>query len=296
MKLKDIKDVLTFASFRPEPDDSSATWTRRFPRKKTLLLGAGRSSLTWAGLERGRFSGGGYLDGDLKELATQMAEEWKGMTDDGWCAVSLSSRYVISLETNLSRRKGTEDQIRTNPKAALGAKAERGKRYAVKHNPESNTSVLLALDEDMIRRVETTMRDVGLRVGRITCGPYVMMCDLIDQVAEARQSRAGSQADADLGTLVLVVCCQGSVCALTQREDQWLELRSRTDIYEEGNLEPVLGIVMPLIENAGAGAHVLFMGDQSGSDFPQMLQAKAPHLRVSDLTAENQLWKLLSDH
>ena len=38
MKLKDLKDVLTFRSFRPEPDDSSAPWRRRFPREKTLLL------------------------------------------------------------------------------------------------------------------------------------------------------------------------------------------------------------------------------------------------------------------
>ena len=38
MKLKDVKDVLTFAAFRPEPDDSTAPWSKRFPRQRSLLL------------------------------------------------------------------------------------------------------------------------------------------------------------------------------------------------------------------------------------------------------------------
>ena len=38
------------------------------------------------------------------------------MTSEGWCAISFSTRYVISLEVNLSRRKGSEEQIKTNPK------------------------------------------------------------------------------------------------------------------------------------------------------------------------------------
>ncbi len=49
MKLKDIKDVLTFAAFRPEPDDSSASWSKRFPKKRSLLLNIGRETVSWQG-------------------------------------------------------------------------------------------------------------------------------------------------------------------------------------------------------------------------------------------------------
>ena len=207
----------------------------------------------------------------------------------------VGTRYVISLEANLSRRKGNEEQIRTNPKGALGAKAEKGKRYGVRHNAESNTSVLLAVEEDAIKRIETGMKEAGLQVGRISCGTFVLMSDLIDQVADARRTQLESNPEAELGTIVMVVCCNGSVCAVTQQGDQWVELRSRPDIYEGGEMEPALDIVMPLIENAGAGAHVVFMNDETGSPFPALLQQKAPHVRVSDVTVENQLWKQISD-
>ncbi len=49
MKLSDVKDVLTFAAFRPEPDDRLATWTRRFARKRTLFLNIGRGQTSGRG-------------------------------------------------------------------------------------------------------------------------------------------------------------------------------------------------------------------------------------------------------
>ncbi|CAN5331371.1 hypothetical protein BH23VER1_BH23VER1_06280 [soil metagenome] len=296
MKLKDIKDVLTYASFRPEPDDGTAGWVRRFPKAKTLLLNVNKSGASWIGLEKGsEFTEPGAADGTLKEVATQAGEEWKALADDGWCAVSLSTRYVISLEANLSRKKGSEDQIRSNPKAALGAKAERGKRYAVRHNPQSNTSVLLAVEEDGVTKIETVLKEFGMGAGRIACGTFAQLSELIDQVAEARRVQAEKNPDVGLGSVVMVTCCQGSVCALTQEEDSWTELRSRTDLYDGDDMEPVVGIVLPLIENAGAGCHVVFMSDQPGSTFPGLLQQKMPSARISDVTVDNQLWKLLAD-
>jgi len=296
MKLKDIKDVLTFRSFRPEPDDGAASWQKRFPKDNTLLININKSAVAWAQIDKGdQISDGGAIEGTFKDVSTQLSDEWLMMTSEGWCAISFSTRYVISLEVNLSRRKGSEEQIKTSPKAALGAKAERGKRYAVRHNPESNTSVLLAVDEEMIKSVEKGGGEVGLKIGRVACGTFSLLTDLIDQVGEARRVHAEANPDSDLGTIVMIVCCKGSVCALTQQGDNWTELRSRTDLYEGDSMEPVMGIVLPLIENAGPGAHVVYMSDNVGSELPGLLQARLPNTKISDVTVENQLWKKLSD-
>ena len=124
MKLKDLKDVLTFAAFLPESDDSTAAWSKRFPGKRTLLLNIGKDSTSWRVMDKkGVIGEAGKMEGPFKEVLTQMGEEWRSLADDGWCAVSLNSRFVISLEINLSRRQGVEEVLRTNPKAALGAKA-----------------------------------------------------------------------------------------------------------------------------------------------------------------------------
>ncbi len=295
MKLKDITNVLTFRSFRPEPDDCGAQWTKRFPKEKTLLLNVGRKRVSWISLDRrGEFVEGGAVDGEFKDVLGQMGPEWRAMTDNGWCAVSLNSRLVVSLEVNLSRRQGLTEMLRTNPKAALGAKAERGKRYALTHNPESNTSVLLSCEEDAIVKTEAQLKEVGMNVGRVSCGVYGMMVDLVNQVAEARRARATANPGQPFGSVLMVACCEGSVCALSQREESWLELRSRTDCYAD-DPAPILDIILPLLQNAGPSTHVIFMSDNVNSGFPQLLQDRVPGVQVSDVTVPHQLWKLLAD-
>lgn len=295
MKLKDLKDVLTFRSFRPEPDDSSAAWRKRFPREKTLLLSISRRRSNWLSLDRrGEFTDAGSMEGELKEVLSMVGPDLRSHTDHGWCAVSLNHRFVITLEVNLSRRAGLAEQLRTNPKAALGAKAERGKRYTLVHNPESNTSLLLAVDEDAIVKTEAQLREHGLQIGRISIGIYGMLLDLISQVAEARTARAASHPGEPFGNVVMVACCEGSVVVLSQREEQWVELRSRSDLYTD-DLAPVLDIFMPLLQNAGPGAHVVFMNDEQGSNFAELLQARAPGTQLSEVTVPQQLAKLLTD-
>lgn len=295
MKLKDLKDVLTFRSFRPEPDDSSAPWRRRFPREKTLLLTISRRRVSWLCLDRrGEFTDAGSMEGELKEVLTAVGSDLRAHTDNGWCAVSLNHRFVLTLEVNLSRRPGLEEQLRSNPKAALGAKAERGKRYQLTHNPESNTSLLVACDEDAIVKTEAMLREHGLQIGRISIGIYGMLLDLISQVAEARAARALSHPAEPFGNVVMVACCEGSVVVLSQREENWMELRSRSDLYTD-DLAPVLDILMPLLQNAGPGAHVVFMNDEQGGNFSELLQARAPGIQISDVTVPQQLAKLLTD-
>ena len=295
MTLKDIKDVLTFRSFRPEPDDSSAPWRRRFPRERTLCLNIGRKRVSWAAVDRrGEFVECGSADGELKDILGQYAPEWKALTDNGWCSVSLNHRFVVTLEVNLSRRAGLEEQLKTNPKAVLGAKAERNKRYSLMHNPESNTSILLACDDEGVSKTIAMLKDNGLFAARFCVGAYGMILDLVDQVAEARRARAAASPGEPFGSVVMIACSEGSVCVLSQREEQWTELRSRTDLYTD-DMAPVVDIVVPLIQNAGSGANVVFMNDTTSSALPDMLRAKLPGVLVSDVTAPNQLWKLLTD-
>lgn len=297
MKLKDIKEVLNFAAFRPEPDDGMAMWKKRFPKQRALLLGIGRNKVTWVSVEKnGTLGETGELAGDIKDVAQDMSEEWKDMTEGGWCGVALNNRFMISLETNLTRKKGSEILIRTNPKAALGSKAEKGKRYAVEHNQQSNTSVLLAIDEDFVKSTESVLSQAGLNVARMACAPFFMLQDGLDQIDEAREKFKKSNPDQSLGKIILVVCCDGSFCAMTQNEDQWSELRSRSGLYKSDDLEPIIKIVQPLIDHAGDGAQIIFMADEVGTGISEYLQNGLPSIRVSDVTQPSQMWNLLKQN
>ena len=295
MTLKDIKDVLTFRAFRPEPDDSTSPWSRRFIRESTLALNIGRRRVSWMALDkRGEFRDAGSMEGDSKEIITQMGPEWRALTDNGWCSVSLNHRFVITLEVNLSRRAGLEMQLRSNPKAVLGAKSERGKKYTLQHNAESNTSVLLSCDEEAVNKTVTMLKDAGLNAGRVSVGVYGMMLDLIEQVSDARRARAATNPGDPFGSVVMIACNEGSVCVLSQREEQWTELRSRSDLYTD-DMTPVLDIILPLIQNAGPNTNVVFMNDEAGCPLPDLLRQRIPGALVSDVTVPCQMWKLLTD-
>jgi len=296
MKLKDIKNVLNFEAFHPEADDSTAPWVKRFPKKRSLLVNVSRKRTSWRLLDKdGSLGEVNSADGEPKEVLSQVATEWKEMTDGGWCALSLNNRFVVSLEMNLSRRKGLEDLLRTNPKAALGAKAERGKRYQLTHNPESNTSLLLACEEDAIVKLEALFREHGLAVGRVCVGVYAMLLELIDQVRESRRIRLAQNPDAPTGTVLMAALCDGSLCALGQQEEQWTKLRSRTDLFTEEDLTPAVDLLLPMIEESGPETHVLVMNDIARPAFVDQLVARVPGLQVSDVTVPHQLGKIMAD-
>lgn len=296
MKLKDIKSVLNFEAFHPEPDDNSAPWRKRFPKKRSLLLNLSRKRVTWRVLDKdGSLDSVMSVEGDFKEVATQMAGEWRDLTDGGWCSVSLNSRFVVSLEANLSRRKGMEELLRSNPKAALGAKAEKGKRYTLTHNPESNTSLLLATEEDAIVKTEAMLKEHGLSSGRVCVGAYAMLLELADQVREARRVHLAQNPDARTGNVVMAALCDGSLCALSQEEEQWSKLRSRTDLFTSDDLAPAADLLLPMIEDAGPDAHVLVMNDDERPEFAELLSSRAPSARISDVTVADQLWKIIAD-
>ncbi len=294
--LADVKSVLGFSAFKPEPDDRRAAWPRRFPRERTLLLNVGRNLTTWRGVGRnGRLVDGSSQTGEFKEIAPTLAAEWRNLTDEGWCAVSLNTRYVISLETNVSRKPGVEALLRTNPRAVLGGRYERGKRYTLTNNPESVATILLSVEEEQIKQLETTLHDAGLRVGRVTCGSYALLRRLLESVHTGSKDSDKSDASKDgQSSSLFVVCCEGSVCAMLETGDAWTELRSRSDLYKDDDFEPIFHILEPLIPRLTRNAAVHFAADHANSPILDGLRERLPAAKVTDYSGEDHLWKILS--
>lgn len=285
MKGADLLSILNFSAFRPEPDDSTAVWRRRFPGQRTVLLNLGRSSATWKGVQRtGKLGDGDTMAGELKEILTERSFQIKELADGGWCSVSLNTRYVISLEANLSRRPGSEEIIKSNPRSVLGARYERGKRYAVTHNPETNSSLLLACDEEHIRKVEAALKEAGLQVGRVFCGTYVLLRHALAQTNVTKSAEKPV-------SYFYVICCQGSVCALVQDGDRWTELRSRTDVYE-GTANPVLELLTPFKQRLPQDVTVVLACDNPVPQLVDGIGSLFEGRKVVDLTQPDLLWTL----
>jgi hypothetical protein len=289
MTSHDILSVLNFAAFRPEPDDSSAGWRKRFPNHRTALTSLSRASLVWRRvLRNGRLGEGDVLRGEPKDLLTQIALQIKDAAEDGWCAVSLNTRYVISLETNLSRRPGSEDIIKSNPRSVLGARYERGKRYAVTHSPETNSSILVACDEEHIRKTETLFKEAGLKAGRICCGTYLL---LRHALAQTNTVKGGDKPV----SCFYVVCSQGSVCALVQDQDRWMELRSRTDVYED-TLDPALELLAPFKQRIPPEIEVVVVCDTVMPELLEGLGRIFDGHKITDLSQPELLWTLMAQN
>lgn len=281
----DIKGVLNFSSFRPESDDPSATWRKRFPNRRTLLFGMGKSFLSWRTVDRnGKLGEKEVAQGDPKEILAQNAAQFKDSAD-GWCAVSLNTRYVISLETNLSRRAGSEDVLKTNPRSILGGRYERGKRYAVTHNPETNSSVLLTCDEEHIRKMEGMFKDAGVNLGRLACGPYVLLRHALSIVNTTKGSEKPTSA-------FFVVCCEGAVCALVQDQNRWMELRSRTDVYEN-EIEPAIELLRPFQSRLAPDMEVVVVADDVIPGLHDKVKEVFFGHTVTDHCEPNLLWNLM---
>ena len=286
MKTQDIKDVLTFAAFRPDCDDSTSPLDRRMLGKRYLLLNLSRDKVSWRAVGRkGEFEDTGSAEGDLKEIAAQMAEEWKGLTDNGWCAVSINNRFVISLENNLSRRAGYQKMIRTNPKAVLGAKCDRAKRYAIHHNPETSASILLACDNSLIKSTEELLTSFGLKPARVSCGLFGMVCKYLDGVASSPDKEK-------LQNLILVVCCEGSVLVMRQKQGQWTELRARSGVYQD-DIAPVAQLTSPFFQDLDPATPVVFINDRQETPFAQRMLDGLKNFTMINATDPDHLWTVI---
>lgn len=286
MNSVDLKSILNFSAFRPEPDDPSAAWRKRFPAERTIQFGIGRARLSWRGISRSGTPGEAEsVKAEPREALTQSADHIKSLADRGWCTVSLNTRYVISLETNLSRRTGSEDLLKTNPRTILGGKYERGKRYAVTHNPETNSSILLTFDEDQTRKAEAMFSESGFRVGRVCCGAYVL---LRHALAETNKTKGSEQPFSSF----YIICSEGAVCALVQDQDRWMELRSRTDVYEE-DIGPITDLLAPFHSRLAPEIGITLACDEPLPGLADRLAATFPGRAVNDLTEPSLLSSLL---
>jgi hypothetical protein len=284
--LDQAKAVLNFSAFRPEPDDPAATWKSRFPKKTTALLHFGRNSLDYCLIgPEGSVSAGEQKQGDYKEVLKDLGPAIKSATHDGWCVASVDTRYVISIETNLSRKKGSEEALKKDPRSVLHARYEKGKRYAVTHNPETNTSLLLTVDEENIKKVEGACKEQQLKIGRMCCGTWV----LLRHALSATNKKKGSE---EPFSGLYVVCCHGSVCALLQEKDNWIELRSRPDLFT-GDLQPLVELLSPFAERLSPAAKVVLVCDEPVEGIAEKVAALYPGHPLDDLSQPGLLAELL---
>ena len=287
MEFKDIKDVLTFSAFRPEADNPRFNWQQRFPKRKSVVVNISRGGCTWAFLDKkGQVADTGESRGEFAEVCGDMAEVWHNNTEDGWIGISLNNRFIFTLEHNLSRKKGWEEEIMANPKSILGSKHDRSKRYALHHSPESSASLLLASDESLIKATEETLRANNLRAARICSGLFAMTANLLDRLS----------ADANLKTqdLLVITWNDGALSVLRQKAGQWQDLRCRSGLSSSD--ENAIGTVLrPFLENLEANSRIVFMGEKQGSDFAAQYLPKLENHNVTDVTEVNQLWTILAN-
>ena len=285
MLLEDLQSVLTFNAFKPDADDYEISWAKRHLGRRTLLLNVSRNHVTWRAInKKGRFTDSGMQEGEFPEVVSARAEEWRSLCDGGWCSVSVNSRFIMSLESNLSRRENTVELLRVNPKAILGAKFDRGKRYALYHHPEAVSSLLMACDDTLVKSVEDTMRVNLLKPGRISCGLFAMVQNKLNDLYENKRPEAR-------GNFLFVACCEGSIAALVQQGGQWTDLRCRAGVGSdvEGNIQ----IITPLVQKLTEGTPTFFLHDGNDNGFGEGMMEQLSKIGAKNITEEDQLWKII---
>ncbi len=289
MLLEDIKSVLTFAAFRPDVDDADISWAKRFEGRKSLLLNIGRGQTSWRAVDKkGRLYDGGIQEGEFADVAVQRGEEWRGLTDGGWCAVSINHRFIISLESNMMRGENCVSLLRSNPRAVLGPKYDRGKRYAVCHHPEAATSMLLAVEESMVKVTEDILKTAGMRPARVCCGLFAMIEQTVQNLG--KDQRGGVPP-----SFVLIVSCEGAISALCQQDGQWRDFRCRSGLGLDA-VETTLQIVSPLVAKAPPGTPVFFVSDGQDEKFRGEMMQHLEKVGARDLTQPDLFWQIISTY
>jgi hypothetical protein len=287
--LADIKSVLTFAAFRPDSDDPEISWSKRFEGRKSLLINISRSHVSWRSMNRkGKFEASGFQEGEFADVASLRADEWRSLTEGGWASVSLNNRFIISLENNLMRGDGTQHLLRTNPRAVLGPKYDRGKRYGLYHHNDSTASMLLACEDSMVKVTEDCLRGIGLKAGRVSCGLFAMIEHSLAGIYASLRGQTGA-------SFVLVAACEGSIAALAQQDGQWKDLRCRSGLGSDA-VETSLQIISPLVAKAPTGTPVYFVGDGHDANFRKQLMEQLERVGARDLTQDDLIWRVIGQH
>jgi len=90
-----------------------------------------------------------------------------------------------------------------------------------------------------------------------------------------------------------VICSQGAVCVLVQDADRWMELRSRTDVYEE-DMQPVADLLAPFRERIHSEMGIVIACDQPTPMLRECIDKALPGHAVTDLTTPDFLWNLMN--
>lgn len=288
MLLEEIKSVLSFAAFRPDADDADIAWSKRFEGRKSLLINIGRGQTSWRSINRkGKMEESGMQDGDFADIAPQRAEEWRSMTEGGWCGVSINHRFIISLESNMMRGENSVSLLRSNPRSVLGPKYDRGKRYAIFHHLETTTSMLLAVEESMVKVTEDVLKTIGMRAGRICCGLFAMLEQTVSMIGSGQRGAGPS-------SFVLIAACEGSIAALSQQDGQWKDLRCRSGLGMDA-VETTLQIISPLVAKASPGTPVFFVCEGQDEKFQSDIMQHLEKVGAKDMTQPDMLWNIIGD-
>lgn len=272
-----IKSVLDFSAFRPELDDPSFPWSRRCGKKPTALIQLGRSALSVASVDRkGDVISAEKRRGDARELLLDLGPMVKDASPENLAVLSIDTRYIITIESNIVRKKGSEEAVKTDPRSVLHSRYERGKSYALTHNPESNSTLLCSFDAEFVKKTESVIKEKGIKLGRICCGTYVLLRHALT-VTNAKKGLENPF------SALYVVSCGGSVCALLQEKDNWLEIRSRADVFAE-DIRPMIELVAPFQEKLSQDAGLVVACDEPIEGFPEALAEAFPGRAINDLT------------
>lgn len=285
MELKDIKDVLTFAAFRPEADNPRYNWQQRFPKRKSVIVNISRGHCTWCAFnKKGEIANLGDAPGEFADVAKDNGHLWSDQTEDGWVGISLNNRFIFTLEHNLSRKKGWEEELASNPKTILGSKFDRTKRYALHHSPQSSASLLLAADESMIKSIEETLRANNLRAARICSGLFAMTANLLSRIAVDPNFKNHD--------LLVITWNDGSLSVMRQKGGQWQDLRCRSGLDSKDD-KGIITVLKPFLDGIDPKTRVVFMGEKPENDFSVQYLPKLGNLNITDVTEQNQLWSIL---
>lgn len=289
MLLAEIKNVLNFSAFKADADDSTVAWGKRFEGRKSMLMNISRNQTSWRGLgKKGKFDEGGAMDGEFADVVQQRGEDWRGLTEAGWCVVSVNHRFIISLENNLMRGDNSVSLLRTNPRAVLGPKYDRGKRYAVCHHPETTASLLLAVEESMVKVTEDQLKAIQMKPGRVCCGLFALIEHAVLSISKSADGGTPSN-------FLLIAACEGSIAVLVQQDGQWKDIRCRSGLGPEA-VETSLQIISPLLSKVPQGSPIYFLGDGQDGKFRSEMMPHLEKVGCVDLTQDDLLWKVIGEH
>jgi hypothetical protein len=103
---------------------------------------------------------------------------------------------------------------------------------------------------------------------------------------------AASSEKEKMQNMILVVCCEGSVLVLRQRQGQWTELRARSAVYQD-DIAPVAQLTSPFFQDLDPATPVVFINDRKETPFAQRMLDGLKNFTMIDATDPDHLWTII---